>query len=561
MRRKPGESPRRRIDGLTWLGLVVAAAAVGSAVARIFFGVDVTDEAFYVAMPWRFAHGARPFVDEYASQQMSAFFTVPAVWLWSRVFGSTGIVLFLRFCYLAFLGGVAASAYAYLRRLIAPGLALMASAIVLVYVPLGIPALSYNTIGVGLLTAGCFLGLIVMDGAGPRAGVWPGLLHALACVAYPSLAVAVAAFFLAALALTPKGRRAWLAWYAGAVAGVAAVTAGALLAAGIENVRGSLEFAQRFGRFGGGISKLRRLLQGAVTVLATDRPWLLPATALWIALYSWRRRLGVALLVALPVAAVSLADAYSSSAQGYFWTAIGFAGAAVALVLVRTLRQARPLAFCVLLPGLAAAAALAYTSTNDIHQAGVALPGAVLAAVSLVAVASAGEGRRLSVAVPAIVAILVLGLSADLTWVAPYRDGSIASMTGRVAAGPFAGMRTTPRNAEFVEQLGSDLAPYSERSLLCYDALPAGYLFSSGPPASPTAWIPSPEQYPQMQHDYVVTYLERQGRMPEVVLRTAGYDLKSATATVAADPLAGFLTSPPYEKAVVRERYGVFVRR
>src|SRR5262249_47559117 len=44
--------------------LGAALVVVGVTYWRSWYGVDLTDESFYVVLPYRFATGARPFVDE-----------------------------------------------------------------------------------------------------------------------------------------------------------------------------------------------------------------------------------------------------------------------------------------------------------------------------------------------------------------------------------------------------------------------------------------------------------------------------------------------------------------
>ena len=46
------------------LAAVTCVAAVADAVRRLYFGVGVGDESLYVAIPYRFAIGDRPFLDE-----------------------------------------------------------------------------------------------------------------------------------------------------------------------------------------------------------------------------------------------------------------------------------------------------------------------------------------------------------------------------------------------------------------------------------------------------------------------------------------------------------------
>jgi hypothetical protein len=534
-----------------------AAAAALSAIARIFFGVDLTDEAFYAAMSWRFAHGAVPFVDESAAQQTAAVLTLPFVKVWSLLFSSSGLVLALRAVYLAFMGGVAVSAYSYLRRVVGGPFALVSAAAVLVYAPLSLPTLSYNTLGVGLLTAGCFVALATIDDGGTRTGAWAGLLHGLACVAYPTIAAPVALFGVLSWWLAGRGRRAWCVWYLGGVAVIGVAAAAGLAAVGFDNVGRMLDSAGRFGLFGGGAYKLVRLFRGAVKLLGADRPWLLPLTTLAVALYYVRRRAGVAVLFALPLAALSFADLVPSLGQAYFWAGLAFPATIAAIMLWRDATECRPLVLGVLVPALACGAVMAYTSSNDIHQAGVGLLGSTVVFGALLALAAARVSGKWWPRASALSIAAIVGISALLSYAAPYREAPVAEMTATVSSGPYAGIRTTPTRAAYLARLREDMTRFAPGStpVLCYDVMPAGYLFSDGPGATPTAWVPSPALYARMGRDLVLEHFERTGVMPAVVVRNS-----DEVTYTAGDPLDRLVTSPPYDLAVARDTYKVYVR-
>lgn len=84
--------------------------ALGALVHRLRFSADLSDEAFSIALPYRFALGDRPFIDEVSTAQTAGLLLLPFVWLFVKLTGgSAGIVLFVRFVHL-FIKAIAAMA-------------------------------------------------------------------------------------------------------------------------------------------------------------------------------------------------------------------------------------------------------------------------------------------------------------------------------------------------------------------------------------------------------------------------------------------------------------------
>src|SRR5277367_4384469 len=82
--------------------IIVALVVVAVLYSRVFFGLDLVDEAFYLALPYRFFLGDRPFVDELNVAQAFTFLTYPIVRFYLALTGGKveGLVLFTRHLYL-----------------------------------------------------------------------------------------------------------------------------------------------------------------------------------------------------------------------------------------------------------------------------------------------------------------------------------------------------------------------------------------------------------------------------------------------------------------------------
>ena len=188
---------------MAWVTRARSAIAIGSLAAvgaltyvRLYYGVDLTDESFYIAVPYRFALGARPLIDETnIVPQTPALLLYPFVKLWQSLIGLEGIVLYARHLHLLFSGTVALALFLSLRRILGdrPLSAVLAGSAI-AFVPFGIHALSYNTFASGFFAAGCFLGAAWLWGGSRRSLVAAGTAHGLAIFAYPTFAIPVACF-------------------------------------------------------------------------------------------------------------------------------------------------------------------------------------------------------------------------------------------------------------------------------------------------------------------------------------------------------------------------------
>ena len=69
---------------------------------RLFFGMDLQDESYYILVPWRWALGDKPFVDEENLAQVVGFLEYPFIKAFEVLRGGdvTGLVLYGRHLYL-----------------------------------------------------------------------------------------------------------------------------------------------------------------------------------------------------------------------------------------------------------------------------------------------------------------------------------------------------------------------------------------------------------------------------------------------------------------------------
>jgi hypothetical protein len=191
----------------------VALAAVGLALfftwRRLFIGVDLQDESYSVLIPWRWALGDRPFLQEQNLQQVQGLLTYPFVKLFGvlRGYDVTGLVLYTRHLYLLLMLGVAVVAFLFLRRFIRWQLALPTAGAIVTYVYWATPQLTESTLALAFLTLSATLSAWVVFADGRRLlALASGACLGVACIAYPTLLFIVP--FWAVLLAFAHGRRA-----------------------------------------------------------------------------------------------------------------------------------------------------------------------------------------------------------------------------------------------------------------------------------------------------------------------------------------------------------------
>lgn len=196
---------------------------------RCRFGFASNDEAFYLTIPYRLLQGDALLTEEWHLSQLSGFLLMPAVWIFITLTGGTeGILLFMR--YLCIITQTAAAVFLYnrLKAFSRLGAAVAALGFVL-FIPLSICALSYNSMGILFLTLSQ---VILITGKSCRSYLPAGLCFAAAVLCCPYLLLVYGAYLLIVLgALVWSRIRREAVHPALSVAGALWFTAGAAIAA------------------------------------------------------------------------------------------------------------------------------------------------------------------------------------------------------------------------------------------------------------------------------------------------------------------------------------------
>lgn len=187
---------------------VLFLTVLGISIWKCTYGFGGYDEQFYLTIPYRLSMGDGLFGDEWHLSQMSSFLLYPIFKIYMLFVGNSteGIIINFRYIYLFFHSLLSIALYIILRK---KGTASIPAVLVFyLFAPFNIMALSYNSMGLGLLF---LIGsvLTVYDINNKKLQIFLGVAFAAAVLCNPLLSVL---FFLYAIAvfafeiLRKKGR-------------------------------------------------------------------------------------------------------------------------------------------------------------------------------------------------------------------------------------------------------------------------------------------------------------------------------------------------------------------
>jgi|GEM_PF-851545 len=566
------------------VAIATTAAGVMSTWARLFVGMDLRDESFYVLVPWRWALGDKPFVQEQNLAQIPGFVMYPFVKLFAvlRSYDVTGYVLYMRHLYLLMMIGVAVAVFLLLRRLVRWELGALAATVYVTYIFWATPQLSYNTIALAFLTLGAALGAwVVLLGKGRRFAVASGAAFGVAVAAYPSLLFIMpfcavlfvfaqgrrAAAMVAQGAFVhppdpegpPTGKAAWHALSAWVLGGALVLVPLGLvmLSFGPRNLVRSWQLQMSGTNVGhqlGGASKALEVAQGFWRFL-TWRPYLIVAALLVYLVFLRWPRVGRALLAALPMALWLAAHSPMLLASAYVQV-YAFMPPFLYLFIPRERRETgAKLLIWIWAPAMIAGAMTAYTSAAGYVNSAVGLAPALIASGLFLAWALEAVGRRTALApgpselplqssdseaglpsaasrtagVPWLalaVLISIVGVTVVLEFQFQQRDVPYAQLTSRFDSGPWWGIKVTPERRRLMDGFATDLheqALHDDKLLVIYEGS-GYYLYWKGEIAANTYWLAADAKTGQLPQT-TISYYRRHRTVPTLVvhlLPTAG---------------------------------------
>jgi len=556
---------------LSVAAVAVFVAAVLFTWRRLFLGMDLQDESFYILVPWRWALGDKPFVHEQNLAQVAGLIEYPFIKLFAviRGYDVTGLVLYTRHLYLLLMLVVAAVVWLAVRRLVRWQLALPVAAVFITFIFWQTPQLSYDTMGAAFLTLGTAFGLqVVLGGPTGRWAFAAGVAFGLAAVAYPTL-LFVMPFFAVFLAFAlgrravamvaelafvtppdpegpPTGKLAWRALSRAALGGLVVLVPVALviLSFGVRNLQRAWTYSMHVAQHGGqlgGASKAIDVVEGFWRFL-WSRPYLLVAALLVYLVFRRWPRAGRALLALLPVALWFSGQRTLLNASGFVIVYVLLAPYLYAFIPPERRVVGVKLLYWVWVPAVLAGAMTAFTSAAGYLNAAVGLaPGMI---------ASGAPPASAFLALAVLTAVLAVTIVFQFQF--QQRGVPYADLTRRCDFGPWSGIALAPERYAELRLFASDLkveARPDDKLLVFYGSC-GYYLLWSGEVAANSYWIASTDDTAALP-EATVDYYRRNRVVPTLVvhfLSTAGMTPGQLTAA------CGGLDYPP---TLVRPQYAL----
>ena len=574
---------RDRIDQrFDFVGLLILLAVALCVYARLHYGIDFSDEAYYIALPYAFALGHQPIVDELATGQFAAILLLPFVEAYLDWVGSnSGIVLFARYLYFATALVSALVVRHVIARLFGIRAGWVCAAFSLGYIPFLLPGLSYNTIAsLGLLCGLLLLASCCLPTTRSRRVSVGVVCVAIAGFAYTPVTLAGCAAIAFTLVLRSRVRRdadarkaLVIALATGVVVCVAAATL-VLSYGDLSDLQRIRALSDAFGVQGGGREKFAQL----ATEFGKQSKYLALIGMIWLVCFKLaatarNRIVSTTVLLLCGPASFAASWAHVPYREPYSTTPllIGTLGIAAAILLPRVRRvvsqQEAASITIVVFSSLLAGLVFLWSSSNGMRNGALGLMPAcliALASVSKINPRRADQFRGLD-------ATTALGCSlacfiAFETWTYVYRDAPLNRLDTTVADGAWQGIRTSPEKNAYIESLDRDLKKWrgDARTIMFLDYFPAGYLFSDLQPRTPTIWLFPWNDRQQGNRAIREIYARDLGpfeRFPDILVRIRcfpAYNRRIPIEMKADDPLIERLLSRGYVRTETRDCYALF---
>lgn len=542
-------------------------------------GVSLHLEAYYIALPYRFVLGDRPFIDEYSFGQVAGFFTYPFFKLFYLLKHSTeGIFLYARYLHFVVSLGLASIVFFTFKKVTTNWLALLLAIPCFVFAPYNIHGLSYNNLATFFLTAGCFLAFsasvdlqkIRYDIHNDRfyialKFILAGIFHANMIIIYPPLAL-VPLLFLFILGFSLREIKSVSQYSLGMfLGGFWAIIF--FWNVGVEKLLISYNYAKSFGVQGGGFEKILSVWHSFWIIF----PHKLIVLILLSAAFFLRNRAKkifpwIVLAIVVIILAANLKIHYSTASM-FFLTNIVFLLPAL-YFLVEQNAANKKILFLIAIPAFIAGVITSWTSGDGMNSGIVGFFPATLVAFYFMAMVGAEISnkeimtRKFSpVSVLSVICCLMFLVYCNFIF--KYEDEKFNGLHTRINVGPLKGIYTTSNTAAYCSQLFQDLKDVYQPGykILFFDYFPAGYLFTNMNPATNTVWLFSKNFFHQMDRQATVDYYHRNHIKPNII-----FNILNAPSTVFTDenfykqdihdPIFGMLKN--YKLELSRPGYKVY---
>jgi len=516
----------KKIDGAVTSPKVVKTItllAILCSYIRIFLATEVTDEVYHIAGASLTALGGTFFENDSYFAQVSSIIYEPIIYVYHWLTGNFGVVLFVRHLYFLLALACFYSFYRLLRKMISPDLALMISAIPVVFIPYAVPSVGYNTIGAFCLGIGCALTLNAALTNRLMLALLGGWAFAISAYVYPSFVLAPAILYFAlGFHLWQKDHRFPKVLSLGAVFSgfmFFAIWGVTVLRFDFDKVQHSIETTQAYGSGSAqGLAAKWEYFESMIGYV-TPPGWVLVVIVLVLAALVVMRMAWTWAIALAAVLFILMVQQPTFTAPSNLFVSFCFLLGLASLFPLRLKSHDNldRISLVMILLGCVLCVSTYFTSANQ----GLATPLATQFGLIFVFARSAAHFRRAAIVVPMIAFFSTITF---FNYTHAYREGNIADFNTLITTGPYAGIWTGESKANLLKQIEDDIHEASQgaTSILFYDNFPAGYLFSDLRPATRSLFIhPLPNGI--WDRELYTEYYKNPANRPDVFFQFEGF--------------------------------------
>lgn len=481
---------QEKLEWRLFVWFAISTAIIGLILVsfRIFLAADFTDESYYIALPYAFSLGLRPYIDEYSLVQNPGVLLQPLVSFYIWLMGSNeGIVLFFRCLSLVLSGLIGFLIFITTKSDLGRLNAFLLACLFVVFMPFAIAGVSYNTLSMQAILAGTIFYFKAYTGDNKLAKLSVG--HALilfASFCYISLVVLAVVFHAWIFFIFSRSNKCsvksilfsfilpWIFFFFAVLY--------ALRYSSISNLREILAYYQGIQVQGPGKYKLFLIYNQIKELIPSV---LILFSALTIAYQSAKRRLvfvvPLIIWLALYLFELVLKTNIAFHMSLFLLPLIG-AFALVSPMRPKVSGREGVLAIFIL-PGIVSGLFFSLNSGNGLTNGVLGVWPTILGVGYILCEFKVGS-RLLSAVLVGIIPFQVLALYKSV-----YGNlDPIHSNTVKVKMGPFAGLTISPVKADFLERLSEALKHAPDGTILFLEGFPAGYLMSNRRPETVNLW-------------------------------------------------------------------------
>lgn len=510
------------------IALILSLTAIIATYIRLYFGVDFIDESYYVTLAYQYSLGAKPFVDD-ISPLLFGILTLPFIKLYCWLVGSTdGIILFTRHLYFAFNLLAASFVFLAIKNLVKGSTALLIALTCIVFIPFNIPSLSYNTLGSGFFTSGCFLGIwIILYRKKPTYLFFAGICHSLAIFSYPILLLPSLIFIIIIFFFTPSFQkmRALLGYFFGQIP-IALLVGKLILDAGVEKALVSFKYARSLGYLSGW-NKIISIVKALWIFYPYKVTLVLFLITLYFILKVIKRTNFANVFLLFPLLPIPIAySGYIQHCGCIFSMGYLFYYSILAPYLFSFLSRDKKLKIILLigwLPSFLAGLLTAYNSGNGYANAGLLMVGATISTTLILIKVCKNllqnnekirrDNRQLIAPLLLVIILTLSQYSLPGVHHMVYLEADIQHLNNKIDSGPFRGLYTTKEKKDYLAELSAQLKAVSRPSqkvLFYNNNFPAGYLMTSMRSAINVSFWVDPKNYTREVRKLIISYLQKQ---------------------------------------------------